>query len=377
MSKLAAIVVFATLATIFISGTFAATPPKIVYTNLAGPGKPVNLYAAQETGGSKVIYANIYNKSSVRYSPNYKQIAFTETANNTDNFQGDGGSQGGYHIVWVAKADGSSPRKISYFKDPQDYEPVWLSNGKQLAVNGSRQNAAGNLINNVWLLNLKGDKPTQLTDLAPNERLSGLSSVGSTVVFTKSYYDTSLKAVSEVYSVNTVTKKVQRLTVQGGYYQGAKLSPNGKLIAASKLDGKSMMRVVIMNSDGTGERTVNDPENGFIPPPQPSGQLYAASFDPDWSPDGRWLTAVGDVGVRPVVSYQSIRLIQVDTAASKDLTKPTSAEQFQRPIWSSNSKSIAFLALTQTTDNIDTIRVDDLYRQRLQANLHMRPDFDW
>lgn len=88
-----------------------------------------------------------------RYSPSGDQIAFVS-------------ERGGYHNLWIMRADGSSPRIVKYEPDILAAAPVWTRDGRALIAQRITTRTTGSYLDaalGLWRYGLDGGEPERVT----------------------------------------------------------------------------------------------------------------------------------------------------------------------------------------------------------------------
>jgi Ca2+-binding RTX toxin-like protein len=160
----------------------------------------------------------------------------------------------GRYGILVMAPDGSGARLIT--TDPQDAEPAWSPDGKRIALSNQ---------GHLYLVDADRSHRTELTH-GPNwDWHPTWSPDGKAIAFSR-----SREAGADIYSIEIATGIETRLTSDDGGSYSPAWSPDGSQIAFSGYrDGQS--HLLLVNADGSGEKTLTE-----------------GSYDslPAWSPDG-------------------------------------------------------------------------------------------
>jgi Tol biopolymer transport system component len=105
----------------------------------------VELRAGRAVGPARPIIASSRADGAPHISPDGRSIAFVST-------RGGGGD------IWVASADGSSPRRVTFL--PVTSGPRWSPDGRSIAFGAL---AAGLVRPDIWIVDAGGGTPRQLT----------------------------------------------------------------------------------------------------------------------------------------------------------------------------------------------------------------------
>ncbi len=217
-------------------------------------------------------------------------------------FVAEAGPAGG--DIYVMSADGRGVRKLTSEPNggqPLNDAPAWSPNGREIAY-GKNMNAIG----------IVGADGSHLREIDHNycggEDYPTWSPDGTKIAFVA---QNPCAARSGVYVINADGTGA-RLLVQGGSQPA--WSPDGRRVAFARFQTESLGAIYVINVDGSGLRRLTNPrlDLGF-PSWSPDGGQIAASggkpegiyvmaadgtglhlvgangFDPEWSPDGRWI----------------------------------------------------------------------------------------
>ena len=109
-----------------------------------------DIYQLPLTGGTaKPLLQGSDFASQPRYSPDGNTLVFVSDRNGEDN-------------LWLAKADGSQPRQLSFRKDGELISPSWSRDGQTLYVSqlASRRSMSANV--ELWAYPLDGGQPSKI-----------------------------------------------------------------------------------------------------------------------------------------------------------------------------------------------------------------------
>ncbi|PWB73119.1 hypothetical protein C3F09_05570 [candidate division GN15 bacterium] len=230
---------------------------------------------------------NIRAVDDPKITPDGKFIAFTVTEPADTNRPGSPGNAD----IWIVATDGkSSPRRFA-FGPKQESTPRWSPDGKYLAFLSNRGQDDKT---QVYIMPVSGGEADALTSMKEGVSLFQWNPDSRGVSILSSDTLTSAEATklemkddekvldennrhSRLYSVDLATRSITLLTKEDETVNGFDYSPDGLQIALAVSPSPSMddvyyrPRLVIMNRDGSGRKTISDRCFGNI----------------RWSPDGR------------------------------------------------------------------------------------------
>jgi serine/threonine protein kinase/Tol biopolymer transport system component len=143
-------------------------------------------------------------------------------------------------MIWVANADGSDRRELTFTPMQAAGSPRWSPDGSELVFNG-RENGARS---RIYLISTQGGDPRPLTSGDTNEGYaSSWSPDGTSIVFTGFQYDESqLKA--GIHILNLATRQTIDVPGSAGLLPGD-WSPDGRYLLAGTRDFR---RLVVYDS---------------------------------------------------------------------------------------------------------------------------------
>ncbi len=194
-----------------ITGVRGYFSTRIAYvtTNKTTQGVRYQLVIADADGANPRTLISQYHTPimSPAWSPDGKQIAYVSYQHNR------------MHISVITLSTGKvQQQKLSSFSGIVS-SPSYAPNGKILAMALSHANSANT---NIYLMNIKSKKLTQVTHLATNTSPS-FSPDGKHIVFTS-----NRGGSAQIYQLNLKTKKIKRLTFDGTQNYDPVYTPNGK-----------------------------------------------------------------------------------------------------------------------------------------------------
>ncbi len=135
----------------------------------------------------------------------------------------------------------------------------------------------------VWVIDLESKTEKRLTDPENNAEGHSFSPDGEWIVF---YMVVSGDNQADIYKIRRDGTDLTRLThTQDATESDPAWSSDGSQIAFVSYSAQSPGFVLkVMNSDGTGERVVYDPDDTISTP-----YFKPGVYDPSWSPDDNWI----------------------------------------------------------------------------------------
>lgn len=254
--------------------------------------------------GGSVVHAKVYiGVSSTAWSPDGKQIAFSFR-------NGDEGV-----ALYVADYDGSNPVKLV---DGAEY-PAWSPDGTRIAYVVWPQNlptvATSHLAENtnvIYTINPDGSERTRIAE-------------GYSPAWSPDGQEIGYLFDEALYVANADGSDARQLFHQDNrYIWSFEWSPDGTQIAvASSGEYSEWAQLVLMNSDGTNQRTLSEGVGSML----------------SWSPDSRQLTFAGRCGADGKEGLCVGEVSASDESAEFSLL----VRHGKVPRWSPDGKQIAFM----------------------------------
>jgi len=362
--------------------------------------------------------------TDVALSPDGAQVAFTVKSANP-------GRDGYRHQIWLVPADGSAaPRPITLGAN-NDTGPRWSPDGRTLAFMSDREQVlakgeAGDdparreipreARSQVWLLPMGGGEARQLTRLPQNVKDICWSPDGSRLCLVTGATtaerkperdprrppepDTKLidrlqymlnaegyifEYPPKLWVVDVADGSLRRLTSGDGRDEQPAWSPDGRRIAFKSnrhpdADLTWRSDVYVVDADGRNLRRV-------------SGGRGQRAFElPAWSPDGRWIAAVGHRFTAKVSTQSDAWRFRADAGEAGDagenltvdagleLSASVNSDLFgfapSRLAWTNDGKRIVFSAPVEGSQELWRVAVDTRQVERLTRDRHYlsRPD---
>jgi dipeptidyl aminopeptidase/acylaminoacyl peptidase len=264
MYKLAATAALALVATqLAAAGTRAANGTTIAFTSLRSGSTALWVANADGTSPRRLAAggAGAY-QGDPAWSPDGSRLVFT-----CGNFE-----------LCVANADGSGTARLTASTWPTtwsyDFEPAWSPDGTRIVFSGKR----GSKSEDLWLVNADGSGLRKLVGTAADEGHPDWSPDGAKIV-----YSASSATGSDLYTVNADGSGSTRLTSSAKVDESAPdWSPDGSTIAYGRMAGGSLAsQIWLMNAAGGGQRALTKGES---------------AMEASWSPDGTLVLFTGRVG---------------------------------------------------------------------------------
>jgi TolB protein len=204
---------------------------------------------AQRAGGAPLLLVQAGQMATgVAYSPDGEQIAYSVA-------QGDSAQ------IWVAGADGSSPRQLTSTPFTLNTSPTWSPDGKRIAFVSNRGGSP-----QIYVMGAQGGDARRLTFQGHYNQTPDWSPRGDLIAFTAR----DERNAFDLFTVHVETGKVTRLTQDSGNNEEPSFSPNGRMIVFTSTRG-GLPRLYVMTADG---------QNQLPLPMDPS----VACLTPDWGP---------------------------------------------------------------------------------------------
>jgi TolB protein len=213
----------------------------VAYTSYR-KGRP-DLYAQKPDGEARPLVATGQMITGVAFSPDGKRIAYAQ-------------SQGESTQLFVANADGSSPKQITDTPYGINSSPAWSPDGKRLAFVSNRGGSP-----QIYVMNADGTSARRLTFQGNYNQTPDWSPTGDRIAFTAR----DERNAFDLFTVNVETGKITRLTQDQGNNEEPSFSPNGRLILfTSTRDGSP--RLYIMTKEGANQLALPMEKGGGLTP---------------------------------------------------------------------------------------------------------------
>jgi Tol biopolymer transport system component/DNA-binding winged helix-turn-helix (wHTH) protein len=176
----------------------------------------VDVFAAH-TGGTPPgpVVSSAGNDTEVRYSSSGRQVVFI--SDRTDHQE-----------VWIAAADGSSPRQLTHGPNPEQRSPQWSPDDQRVAFQSRAQDGYWH----IWIIDADGGPARQLTFSNGNQTAPTWSRDGRWIYFSD---DRASGFAAATYSLD-----IWRVSANGG--QITPITTTGSGFAAfESADGRSIL----------------------------------------------------------------------------------------------------------------------------------------
>jgi Tol biopolymer transport system component len=245
----------------------------------------------------------------------------------------------GNHEIYVMNGDGTGQTNLTN-NPAQDASPVWSPDGKRIAFTSNRPGPSNpHGASNIYVMNADGSGVKQVTNNGRVGFIPGIvydpawSPDGSKLVYVSSF----MGELSSLVVIN-VEGEMAATFINTVEAADPAWSPDGTRIAYVGREGISnpedlaalrARHLYVVNADGSGKTQIANivsPFTSFPYPPQASG--------PAWSPDGKRLIFVGNLGNDEIYSV----------GATGGLAVPLTEHPAQdlMPVWLPDGSGIAF-----------------------------------
>jgi TolB protein len=261
----------------------------------------------------------VVNDRWPRFSPDGSSIAFSS-------------NRGGGLGIYVMAANGSALRKVAIPPQSQMtfFDPSWLPDGSLLYV-GSRPTLASGADNGFEAEEFIKASPTgqdqRILFQGVNVERPSSSPSGDSLVFEAEHGPFSANPDIDIYAFDVESLTLHPLTKVGQNVQAA-WSPDGTKIAyACRKEASEDLQICSMNTDGTNVRALS---------------RGGGSHEwPAWSPDSRRIAFFLATNVAGKVDSRIV-VINTDGTGQSVITRHEGAQRDETPCWSPDGKRIAF-----------------------------------
>jgi dipeptidyl aminopeptidase/acylaminoacyl peptidase len=240
--------------------------------------------------------------------------------------------QGFNEDIWTMEPDGSGAKRLTTEPTWED-QPAWSPNGRWIAFSRSESICCGERQGggDIWIARADGTEQRRITNDPAHETSPSWSPDGSQIVFAATSDPVPIRPDPDydlfVVNADGTGRLLLLLSTEHGSEFDPAWSPDGTRIAfatdIARSDGHAHPEVVLgiqtVRADGTGRRVV-----------VPAGDL---GYDPDWSPDGRWLA---------YTSGSNIFRVSADGSGSTAFPAGSYTGSRVDPSWSPDGVRIAY-----------------------------------
>ena len=193
-------------------GISVASNGRVVY---AAQYRDTNLWRADvDSKGEQEhvrVAASTLDDHTPDYSPDGKRLAFASTRSGTEE-------------IWVANADGSNPKQVTFTGGPQCSNPQWSPDGRIILFNSRREGSA-----DLYVLDAGTGELRRLTD-HPDEELEARWSRNGRMI----YFGSNRTGRYEVWGMPATRGEPAQITKLGG--STATESPDGRYLYYAKYE---------------------------------------------------------------------------------------------------------------------------------------------
>jgi len=223
--------------------------------------------------------------------------------------------------------------------------PVATRDGKRVLFVSDRDGQP-----QIYSMNVDGSGERRLSDATTFDFAPDPSADGKSIVLSSFAPDNSPAKIVMMRADGSD----RRVVATGNDARWPRISPDGRRIAFTSVDDKGLNRILVVNADGSHSRAF------------PTG--LPQSWDPEWSPDGRWLlfAAFPTDTAHPKNFTSSI--YKAETSGKHRRLVATFPGIIQLPRWAPDGKRIAFQ--TYTGDGDANIILIDVASGKSQTITH-------
>lgn len=236
--------------------------------------------------------------------------------------------------VYVMDYDGYQPRQVTA-DGFLNLMPRWSPDRRYLVFTTYRSRTR----QDIEMVELATQKRWTLVSLPGLNITPAVSPDGAWVAFA-----TSQDGDSEIYKIDTNTKRMQRLTIHKSGDLSPSWSPTGQEIAFAS-DRGGGPQIYIMSADGSNVRRLTF-EGGY-------------NAAPAWSPRGNWIAYV----CRTEDKQYKLCLISPDGQKRLQITTGTGLDD--SPSWSPDGRHLVFSSTSDGKSHIYMINADGTEKERL------------
>ena len=196
-----------------IRPTVAASSDRLVFVK---EQEDTDIYRFEAGRPAERLIASTSRDGNPQFSPDGRRVVFDS-------------ERTGEHEVWLAEADGSSPRQLTHGPGLMQGSARWSPDGRRIAFDS--RSVEG--VYSIWTIDADGASPRRLTQDPGDEHLPDWSRDGRFIYFTKGGGgDYITQGPTGVWRVPATGGAEERMTPDGGY--GASESIDGKTLFFSR-----------------------------------------------------------------------------------------------------------------------------------------------
>jgi TolB protein len=263
-----------TAATCLLAASWLAVPARATLPGTDGaivfeyespvPGEQLtqtDLYSVQPDGSALTQLTATPHRMEFApaWSPDGTRIVFSRTL-----------APFGHGSIWVIRADGSSPVRLTSGIDARD--PAWSPNGRRIAFTRFDGQGGPNI---VTMRAADGGGMRRITPWNSLEFSPAWSPDGTTIAFTRGFEQGD---VGNIWVIDLSTMDATKLTSSPAYDYGANWSPDGTTIAFERAL-ENTAQVMTIGADGTGLTALTSSHWDADPVYSPTGAAIAFATD--------------------------------------------------------------------------------------------------
>ena len=240
-------------------------------------------------------------------------------------------NQSGSMQIWLMNADGSDQRRLSDNQAVERYGN-FSPDGRNIVF---VSNVTGNF--EIWSMATDGSHRRQLTDTPDFEAMPRFSLDGRSIYFTRGATQEPPKFL---HRMNVDGSGVRRLTEAGNQIYPVPSPVDDRLLSAGNIPAGATIQIYIRADEEAQPHVV--------------GRRGLVSYNPDWSPDGEWVTFVGQSGSS--LGGAAIYIVRADDSDLRQLVE--APEGVFGPRWSPDGRTIMFRRGWNDHVGIFTVNID-------------------
>lgn len=286
----------------------------IAFSSDASKNDKQQIFIMDEDGEHVRQVSNInLNCFTPRFSPDGKKIVFTATNPNSD-------------FIYMVDLDDSSSFRFPIFISGGT-DPVFSPDGKFLLYRSEK-----NFNNAIYMTDLETDSSDIVSDGSLSTHAE-FSPEGTRIIYTSSMEGNMDLVVFDLEDTSENAQKTIASTDDAELY--GTFSPDGKLVAYASFNIQYKGTVHVCKPDGSSNKTISH---------------GGSSYNPKFSPDGKWLAFISDN-----TGKFEVYICSPDGSGLKKLTsKDGNTTEYD---WSSDSKHIVYESKKESVSSISVIDI--------------------